>query len=89
MLPWRTPRPPRDLDAAAIRAAYGYDQASFAALCGVSVGTLRNWEQGRRRPTGPARALLILIASYPEAYAHAIREWQRQQLPPSLPPLPY
>jgi putative transcriptional regulator len=92
MLPWKLPRPPRDLDVRAIRlaSAEGYvHQATFAAMIGVSVRTLQGWEQGRRRPTGSARALLILIASYPEAYVRAIREWNAGRPPPPLPPLPY
>jgi DNA-binding transcriptional regulator YiaG len=71
MLPWRVPPPPRELDVVAIRAASGYGQASFASMCGVSIGTLRNWEQGRRKPTGPARALLAIIAHDVEAYRSA------------------
>ena len=44
-----------------IRASTGLSQKSFAELIKVDVGTLRNWEQGRREPTGPARALLRAI----------------------------
>jgi putative transcriptional regulator len=40
---------------------------------GVSVKTVQNWEQGRRKPTGPARALLVVIAHDPVAFANAIR----------------
>jgi len=45
-------------------------QPEFAALLGVELSTLRNWEQGRREPTGPARALLRAIHNDPE---HVIR----------------
>ena len=38
-----------------IRKATGLTQAKFAAMIDVQLGTLRNWEQGRREPTGPAR----------------------------------
>ena len=38
-------------------------QPRFAAMLGISVGTLRNWEQGRRQPHGPARALLKIAAA--------------------------
>jgi putative transcriptional regulator len=38
----------------------------FAYLIGVSKRTLENWEQGRRRPAGPARALLKIVAAAPE-----------------------
>jgi putative transcriptional regulator len=41
-------------------------QPQFAALLGVELSTLRNWEQGRREPTGPARALLRAIRNDPE-----------------------
>ena len=51
----------------AVRAHYGLSQEKFASLIGISVGTLRNWEQGRRRPEGPARVLLRVAAKYPEA----------------------
>lgn len=65
------PEPP-DLDVAAIRAKLGLTQEQFAQLCGVSVATLRNWEQGRRRPTGPSRALLNLVDLEPQAALRAI-----------------
>jgi len=42
-------------------------QSEFALMIGVSVSTLQNWEQGRRRPEGPARALLQLALKNPEA----------------------
>jgi putative transcriptional regulator len=41
-------------------------QAEFAAVLGVALSTLRNWEQGRREPTGAARALLRAICNDPE-----------------------
>jgi putative transcriptional regulator len=66
-----TPEPP-DLDVASIRAKLGLTQEQFAQLCGVSVATLRNWEQGRRRPTGPSRALLNLVDLEPQAALRAI-----------------
>ncbi|AMT86754.1 NadS family protein [Pseudomonas glycinis] len=48
-----------------IRKATGMTQAKFAALIDVQLGTLRNWEQGRRQPTGPAKALLKAIHNDP------------------------
>ncbi|HEI6731339.1 helix-turn-helix domain-containing protein [Yersinia enterocolitica] len=48
-----------------IRRATGLSQVGFAKLLAVNVGTLRNWEQGRREPTGPAKALLRAIESDP------------------------
>jgi putative transcriptional regulator len=53
----RVPEP----DVAAIRARPGLSQTAFARSIGVAVGALRDWEQGRRRPEGPARVLLALI----------------------------
>lgn len=49
-----------------IRQATGLSQAAFAKRINVAVGTLRNWEQGRREPEGPARALLRAIHKDPE-----------------------
>lgn len=49
-----------------IRRASGLSQSKFADLISVSVDTLRNWEQGRRSPTGPAKALLRAIANDPQ-----------------------
>ncbi|EIE0353680.1 helix-turn-helix domain-containing protein [Salmonella enterica] len=46
-----------------IRQASGLSQSKFAELISVNVDTLRNWEQGRRSPTGPAKALLRAIAN--------------------------
>jgi putative transcriptional regulator len=48
-----------------LRAKLGLSQPKFAALLHVDVGTLRNWEQGRREPTGPAKALLTAIRRDP------------------------
>jgi putative transcriptional regulator len=50
-----------------IREQYGLSQDKFATLMGISVATLRNWEQGRRRPEGPARVLLRVAATHPDA----------------------
>lgn len=54
-------------DVQAIRKQYGLSQAKFAQLLGISTSTLRNWEQGRRKPEGPARVLLQVAAKHPEA----------------------
>ncbi|MDD9998732.1 MAG: helix-turn-helix domain-containing protein, partial [Rhodospirillaceae bacterium] len=48
-----------------IRKSTGLSQEKFAGLFHISVGTLRNWEQGRRRPDGPAAALLMAIKNDP------------------------
>ena len=52
-------------DVAAIRGRTGLSQPAFARSVGVPLGTLKNWEQGRRRPRGPARVLLALIEKRP------------------------
>ncbi len=49
-----------------IRQKTNLTQAAFANLIDVQIGTLRNWEQGRREPTGPAKALLRAIERDPE-----------------------
>jgi putative transcriptional regulator len=55
-----------------IRDNLGKSQTEFALMIGVSVATLRNWEQGRRTPDGPARALLRVAAKNPKAVAKAL-----------------
>lgn len=52
-------------DISALRKFVGLTQAQFAQAMGISVHTLRNWEQGRRRPDGPAVALLRIAARHP------------------------
>jgi putative transcriptional regulator len=47
-------------------------QGEFALMIGVSLSTLQNWEQGRRRPEGPAQALLRIAAKNPRAVAEAL-----------------
>jgi putative transcriptional regulator len=59
-------------DVRAIRDSLGKSQPEFAMMIGVSVATLRNWEQGRRVPDGPAQALLRVAAHNPEAVANAL-----------------
>ena len=54
-------------DVRLLREGYGLSQAKFASLMGISVATLRNWEQGRRSPEGSARVLLRVVAKHPEA----------------------
>ena len=50
-----------------IREQYGLSQDKFAILMGISTATLRNWEQGRRKPEGPARVLLQVAEKHPNA----------------------
>lgn len=61
-------------DVAAIRKDTGLSQIAFARQIGVPVATLRNWEQGRRRPDGPARVLLALLAKDPNIVARTLAE---------------
>jgi putative transcriptional regulator len=68
---WRVTRfDPEDVKA--IRAKLKKSQVEFALMIGVSVDTLQNWEQGRRQPEGPARALLRVAAKSPKAVAKAL-----------------
>ena len=53
--------------AAEARAKVGVSQSAFAELLGVSLRTLQDWEQGRRRPAGAARTLLRVASQHPEA----------------------
>lgn len=59
-------------DIRAIRKKLNKSQSEFALMIGVSVSTLQNWEQGRRQPEGPARALLKVASEKPEAVAEAL-----------------
>jgi putative transcriptional regulator len=59
-------------DVRAIREAARISQSKFATLIGVNLRTLQNWEQHRTRPTGPARALLKIVASDPKAAIEAL-----------------
>ena len=52
-------------DVAALRSFIGLTQDQFARALGISIHTLRNWEQGRRSPEGPALALLRIAARHP------------------------
>ena len=54
-------------DVRTIREAAQVSQSQFAKLIGVNLRTLQNWEQQRTQPTGPARALLKIVASNPKA----------------------
>ncbi len=57
---------------AAIRAKLQLSQTAFSAAFGISPATLRNWEQGRRQPTGAARVLLRVAAKHPKAVLEAV-----------------
>ena len=60
------------LDIKAIRGKLNKSQREFALMIGVSTSTLQNWEQGRRTPQGPARALLKVAEKNPQAVADAL-----------------
>ena len=61
------------VDVKAARRKLGMSQDRFARSFGVSAATIRNWEQGRRQPEGPARVLLNVIAREPGAVRRALR----------------
>jgi len=56
-----------------IRRKLHKSQSEFARMIGVSVDTLQNWEQGRRKPEGPALALLKVAEASPEVVANALQ----------------
>ncbi len=66
-----------DVDITHLREKLGLSQDRFAALFGLSSRTVRNWEQGVRRPDGPARVLLQVIDREPEAVMRALRASKR------------
>ena len=67
LLPSRTFEFP-ETEVRSLRERFGLSQDKFAHLVGISVGTLRNWEQGRRKPSGPAVALLRIAEQKPEVF---------------------
>src|SRR5215472_7391702 len=72
----RRPARPDEINALTVKRLRGWtqlSQAEFARLLGVELGTLRNWEQARREPTGPARAPLRAICNDPEHVLRALR----------------
>ena len=60
------------VDVRAVRGKTGLSQAKFAAVFCVPLGTLRNWEQGRRQPDGPATTLLHIINNDPKGTLRAL-----------------
>jgi putative transcriptional regulator len=63
---------PEEIDVAAIRKQLGLSQGQFAARFGFKLDALQNWEQGRRRPDGAARAFLRVIEREPDAVQRAL-----------------
>lgn len=70
--PARVYSAPADIDVKAIRLREGLSQDAFAAKYGFAASTLRQWEQGRRRPEASARILLKVIERHPEAVRDAL-----------------
>lgn len=66
-------RVPELVNVRTVRRRLGMSQGEFAAQFGISPATLRNWEQGRRQPEGPARVLLNIIAREPDAVQRALQ----------------
>jgi putative transcriptional regulator len=64
-------------DVRKIRSNYKLSQNEFAALMGISVKTLRNWEQGRRVPEGAARVLLQIAAKHPDVIWDVVKPRSR------------
>jgi putative transcriptional regulator len=60
------------IDVKALRERIGLTQAEFSRMIGVSIKTLQNWEQGRREPEGPAKALLRVVEREPQAVMKAL-----------------
>ena len=65
-------------DIRAIRAKLQKSQVEFARMIGVSLDTLQNWEQGRRQPVGPARALLLVASRAPRVVERALTKATRR-----------
>ncbi|MBI4663259.1 MAG: helix-turn-helix domain-containing protein [Verrucomicrobia bacterium] len=61
----------RKNEVARVRSRLGLSQSKFAALLGISANTLKNWEQGRRQPTGAAKVLLKVAERHPKAVLEA------------------
>lgn len=60
------------VDVKALRERLGLTQNQFSGMIGVSIKTLQNWEQGRREPEGPAKALLRVVEMEPQAVMNAL-----------------
>ena len=56
-----------ELNVKSLRERTGLTHADFSQMIGVSIRTLQNWEQGRREPKGPAKALLRVVERNPQA----------------------
>lgn len=65
---------PQEVNVKEIRKATNLNQVKFAHMFGIKPATLRNWEQGRTEPEGPARTLLTVIKHNPKAVIEALRK---------------
>ena len=65
---------PEAIDVKSIRECSGMTQQKFCAAFGISLGTLRHWEQGLRSPRGPARVLLQVVKHNPNAIIEAMQK---------------
>jgi putative transcriptional regulator len=72
-----------DLDVAAVRSKTKLSQGDFARTFGVAVGTLRGWEQNRRKPVGPARVLLTLIDREPATVLRTLIDAPKRSAKPT------
>ena len=73
---------PENIDVKKLRERLGMSQPEFAFKFGFSLGTLRQWEQGRRYPDGAARVLLTVISRKPHIVEEALEEEALATTPP-------
>ena len=73
---------PQSIDVKKLREKLKMSQPEFALKFGFSLGTLRQWEQGRRLPDGPARVLLTVISHSPAAVKNALEKEARKMATP-------
>jgi putative transcriptional regulator len=69
--------PPITVKVALVRKRFGLSQTKFASAFGFNVSTVRDWEQGRRTPEGPARILLSIIDKHPEIVQEVLRGYRQ------------
>ena len=62
----------QDVDVRSVRREHGLTQQAFADTFGFTIGAIRDWEQGRKRPDRAARILLAVVRSAPDAVADAV-----------------
>jgi len=72
---------PDNIDVRKLRERLGMSQAEFALRFGFSLGTVRQWEQGRRYPDGAARVLLTVISHSPKVVNNALKKEAAKSIP--------